>query len=170
MPLKDIPKTRVLQVHALVTIQVLKQWRIQDFPEGEPTPNIDVLTYHYRPQRSCGKVMFSHVSVILSRGEGGLYPSMHQRRGSLSRGVSVRGCLCPGVSLSGGSLSMGVLCPGVSLSGGSLSMGVLCPGGSLSRGVSVREIPQTESPPPYGNERVVRILLECILVQQNFCQ
>ena len=65
MPLKDIPKTRVLQAHTLVTIQVFKQWRIQDFPEGEPTPNIDVLTYHYRPQQSCGKVMFSHVSVTL---------------------------------------------------------------------------------------------------------
>ena len=40
--------------------------------------------------------------------------------------------------------------------GGSLS------GGYLSRGVSVRETP------PYGNERAVRILLECILVVCSF--
>ena len=39
--------------------------------------------------------------------------------------------------------------------------GDLCPGGSLSRRVSVRETP------PYGKERAVRILLECILVY--FC-
>ena len=26
--------------------------------------------YFYRPQRSCGKVMFLHMSVILSTGEG----------------------------------------------------------------------------------------------------
>ena len=50
------------------------------------------------------------------------------------------------VSVQGGSLSRG-LCPGG-----------LSPGGSLSRGVSIREIP------PYGEEWVVRILLECVLV------
>ena len=38
----------------------------------------------YRPKRSWGKVIFSHVSVILFTG------------GSLSRGVSVQGGLCPG--------------------------------------------------------------------------
>ena len=38
--------------------------------------------------------------------------------------------------------------------------GGLCPGGSLSG-----EPPQTET--PYGKERVVRTLLECILV--SFC-
>ena len=41
-------------------------------------------------KRSCGKVMFLHLSVILFT------------RGGLSRGVSVRGCLCPGMSLSRG--------------------------------------------------------------------
>ena len=50
--------------------------------------------------------------------------------------------------------------------------GGLCPsmphrshdqGESVGGGVSVREIPQTETP-SYGNERAVRILLECILV------
>ena len=51
------------------------------------------------------------------------------------------GCLCPGVSLSGGSLSKGVSVEGVSVDG-----------------VSVRETP------PYGKEQAVRILLECILV------
>ena len=29
------------------------------------------LNYYYRPQRSCGKVMFLHVSVILFTGVGG---------------------------------------------------------------------------------------------------
>ena len=63
--------------------------------------------------------------------------------GSPSQGVGVRG-LCPGRSLSNGSLSGG-LCPG-----GLCLMGSLCPGGrslsggvclgaSLSSGVSVRE-------------------------------
>ena len=106
---------------------------------------------------------------------------MHHRShdwGSLSRGVSIEG------SLSGGSLSraisvwevsvQGDLCPGVSvqgvsgevsfqgagsLSGRSLSRGSLyreggglCPGGSL-----------------LGNERAVRIPLECILVTTGKC-
>ena len=63
-------------------------------------------------KRSCGKVMFLHLSVILFTG------------GSLSRGVSVQewGYLSSG----------GGLCPGV---GVSVQVGVLCPGvGSLSRG------------------------------------
>ena len=34
-------------------------------------------TYFYRPQRSCGKVMFSQASVILFRG---VYPSIHWGR------------------------------------------------------------------------------------------
>ena len=34
---------------------------------------------YYRPQHSCGKVMFSHASVILFVGEG-VYPSMHWGR------------------------------------------------------------------------------------------
>ena len=37
-----------------------------------------ILVY-YRPQRSCGKVMFSQASVILFTGEG-VYPSMHWGR------------------------------------------------------------------------------------------
>ena len=81
------------------------------------------------------KVMFSQASVILFTG-----------------GVSVPTCttghinwincrLYPGGSLSGG------LCPG------GFCPGSLCPGGGLCKG-----------DPPYGNERAVRILLECILV------
>ena len=35
--------------------------------------------HHYRPQRSCGKVMFLHLSVILSTG-GCVYPSKHLGR------------------------------------------------------------------------------------------
>ena len=61
-----------------------------------------------RPQRSCGKVMFSQACVILFTG-----------------GVSVAACttghITGGLSLSGG------LCLGVSV-WGSLSVG-LCPGG-----------------------------------------
>ena len=82
---------------------------------------------------------------------------------SLSRRVSVWGSLCPVGSLSGGvsvqgwrvsvqGVSVQGLCPGESLSRGSLF------GGCLSRGVSFMEIPL------YGNERAIRILLECILV------
>ena len=70
--------------------------------------------------------------------------------GSLSRGVSVRGGLCPGGSLSRGvsvwgisvqgSLCPGGLCPEGSLSGEISVQGGLS-GGSLPRGVSVRETP-----------------------------
>ena len=106
-----------------------------------------------------------------------------QGRGSLSKG----GGLCPGegVSVQGrGSLSIQGrgLCPGEwGLCLGDLCPGGLCPGvfvqGSLFRGSLSREFsvqvgslsgkpPQTET--PYGNERVVRILLECIFVVFDF--
>ena len=67
--------------------------------------------------------------------------------------VSVQGGLCRG-SLSGGSLSMGISVWGVSVHGG------LCPGG-LCLG---------DPPPPYGNERAVRILLGCILDSDYYCK
>ena len=94
--------------------------------------------------------------------QGGLCP----REGSLSKGgVSVQGRgLCPGEgSLSRGGVSVqGGLCPGEgSLSRGGVSVQGrgLCPGeGSLSRGGLC------QWDPPYGYVRVVRILLECILV------
>ena len=110
-------------------------------------PNIVIkatllVTNYYRLQRSWGKVMFLHLSVILFTG-GIFYPgSLCPGGWSLSRG---RG-LCPGcgslskrgsrsrgwVSVQGGSLSGG-LCPGgVSVQGGSLSRGVSVQGGSLS--------------------------------------
>ena len=58
------------------------------------------------------------------------------------------GGLCPSMHhRSHDQVCLGGLCPGG-----------LCPGGSLSGRVSIRETP------PYGNERAVRILLECILV------
>ena len=95
----------------------------------------------YRLQRSCGKVMFSHLCVILftvgslSRGVsvwGGLC-----LRGSLSRGVSVQGISVQGVLCLKGSLCPeGFLSRRVSVQGGSVQ-GNLCPGGSLSRGFSV---------------------------------
>ena len=43
---------------------------------GFPRGNIHLP--NYRPHRSCGKVMFLHLSVILST--GGVYPSMHLGR------------------------------------------------------------------------------------------
>ena len=68
-----------------------------------------------------------------------------------------QGCLCPR-----GSLSREGLCTGrVSV------RGVSAQGGCLCRGVSIRETPLTEIT-PYGNERVVRILLEFILALLKF--
>ena len=82
--------------------------------------------------------------------------SVHKGSQSLSRGVSVLGSLCPLVCVQGD------LCPGGSLSRGFLSRG------SLSRGVSVQGVSVqgglSHRDPPYGNERVVHILLERILV------
>ena len=75
-----------------------------------------------------------------------------------SRGVSVQGSLCPVGGLCPGGLSTGVSVQGVSLSRGSLfPRGVSVQGWSLSRR------PPAES--PYGKERTVRILMECILVR-----
>ena len=69
--------------------------------------------------------------------QGSLCPGGSLSRGSLFRGVSVKGGLCPGGSLSRGISVLGNLCPGGSLSGclyleGFLSSGGLCPEGSLS--------------------------------------
>ena len=55
----------------------------------------------------------------------------------------------------------GGLCPGGSRGGG------IGPGGVLSGGVSVQR-GSLSGRPPYGNERTVRILLECILVLFHF--
>ena len=41
---------------------------LQD-PQTLKVMNIETVTFNYRPQRSCGKVIFSQVSVILSMGE-----------------------------------------------------------------------------------------------------
>ena len=61
--------------------------------------------------------------------------------------------------------------PGVSVSGPMFLPGDLCPEGTLPEGSVrglcsgglVRETTQTETP-PYGEERTVHILLECILI------
>ena len=115
-------------------------------------PNLGQL-HCYRPQRSCGKVIFSQVSVNHSV-QGGLCPSMHHRSRDQGRGVYVQGGLCLGGSLSRG-LYPGGLCPGglcpqgwVSVHrGGSLSTG----SGSLSEGVSVRETPGTVTSGRYSS-------------------
>ena len=118
------------------------------------------VTYFYRPQRSCDKVMFLHVFVILSQ-----HPPQVAWRGG--------GSLSGGASLSGGSLSaQGGSVQGVSVQGslsrGSLSRGVSVQGeGSLCLGVCVQRGSLLGRPPdrdpPYGNKWAVRILLQCIL-------
>ena len=40
----------------------------------------EIHCHHYRPQRSCGKVIFSQVSVSHSVDRGCVYPSMHWGR------------------------------------------------------------------------------------------
>ena len=90
-------------------------------------------------------------------GEWGLSREMGLCPGGEGKSVWGEVCFCLGGlclegSVWGGSLSRGDLCLGVPVQGGSLSEG----------GVAVRE-----SPPPYGKERAVRILLECILVIRN---
>ena len=94
-----------------------------------------------------GKVMFLHLSVSHSVHGGVSVPAC--TTGHITgTGVSVQG----GISVQGASLSGG-LCPGG---------GGLCPWGWGS--LSGRPPKET---PMYGNERAVRILLECILVIDN---
>ena len=88
-------------------------------------------------KRSCGKVMFLYLSVIIFTW-GSLSGG-----GSLSRGVSVQGGLCPeGVSVQRGISVEGFLSRG-SLSRGSLSRG------SLSKEVSVQGLAVQGSPIPF---------------------
>ena len=126
--------------------------------------------------------MFLHLCVILFTGgrvsvsawimghmTGGLCPGGLCPWGPLSRGVFVKGGLCPRWVSVWGSLSWGVPVQGVSVQEG-LCQGGICLGGSLSRGSLSggslsRRVSERDS--PYGNEQVVRILLECILIY--FC-
>ena len=74
--------------------------------------------------------------------------------GGLHPGGLRLGGLCPGgVFVQGGSLARGALSRGVSVRGGGQEISVQ--GGLCPEGVSVMET-------PHGNERTVRILLECI--------
>ena len=75
--------------------------------------------------------------------------------------LSTGGCLCPGVSVQGVFVQEG-FCPG-----GGLRAGGLCTEGSLSVWVSVQGC-LCQGDLPYGKERAVCILLECILVQHVF--
>ena len=120
--------------------------------------------------------MFLHLSVILFTGAGG---------GEVLCGGLCPGGLCPWGSLSTGSLSTGGLCSGDLYPGGSLSregvpvsvsVGVSVQGVSVQgvsiQGVSIqgslsKERGPCQGDPPYGNVRVVRILLECILVESH---
>ena len=87
--------------------------------------------------------------------------------GSLSRGVSVQQVSLQGVSVQGASIQKGYQSSWVSVQGvsvrKSLSKGCLCPRVSLPRGVSAQGESLSRRP-PYGNEWVVHIVLECILV------
>ena len=102
-----------------------------------PGPSLLFFILYYRPQRSCGKVIFLHLFVILFT--GGLCPG----RGALSGG-SLSGGLCPGGLCPRGLCPEGP-CLGVSVQGVSfwryLSEGASLARGSLSKGVSVRETP-----------------------------
>ena len=76
------------------------------------------------------------------------------------RGVSIQRGFSGGVSVWGWVSVLGVgLCLRVGLCPGG---GILCPGGfSVQGGVCQED-------PPYRKERTVRILLECILVDDSF--
>ena len=58
--------------------------------------SVDVVS-RYRPQRSCGKVMFLHLSVSHSVHKGGGSVQGVSAWGSLSRGGLSLGGLCPGL-------------------------------------------------------------------------
>ena len=113
------------------------------------------------------------------------------KEGLCPGGFSVQGSLCPGGLCLGGSLLRASLSGGFGVSvqgglclGGSLSRWSLSGDGSLCRGASVQgvsvwgiSVQRDVSPgglcqgdlpqrPPYGNERAVGILLECILVNK----
>ena len=104
------------------------------------------------------EVMFLHVSVILSRGEG-CYPSMHCRwypsmpcsRGCLLRGAAGGAPAPGGMPAPGGCLLQGGLLPGV------------C---ACSRCVCVCGDPPESR---WLLLRTVRILRECILVCNSLC-
>ena len=117
--------------------------------------------------------MFLHLSVILFTGAGGFSV------GVSVQGVSVHGGLCP-QGLCPGGLCSGDLYPGGSLSREgvpvSVSVGVSAQGVSVQgvsiQGVSIqgslsKERGPCQGDPPYGNVRVLRILLECILVESH---
>ena len=99
------------------------------------------------------KSVFSQVFV---------FPGRSLSRGVSFQGISVQGGLCRGLC-AGGSLSRGISFRGVSAHG-NLCPGGFCPRGSLSR----RGLCPRDPPPPHGKERVVHILLECILVLASF--
>ena len=140
--------------------------------------NFTIQYFYHRPQRSYGKVMFLHLSVILFTGDVSdpACTTGHMTGGVMSRGVSVQGGglsvwegLCPG---------WGSLCLGGSLFGGVSVSVCLCPhlgrdppgqttppaDTSLGRHPPGRHHALGRHPPQRPLQRAVRILLECILV------
>ena len=131
---------------------------------------------YYRPQRSWGKVMFLHVSVILFTGGGGWSPSMHCRwypsmPYSRSLGPHLRGKL-RGSGQPGGSpgLHQGGLQTHTQGAGGLQANTWGSPGPHLAGspgphpwGVCIPACTEADPPPQQLLLWVVRILLECIV-------
>ena len=132
-------------------------------------------SYYYRPQRSCGKVVFLHLSVILFTGEGCLFTICNK----VAKVMFLQVCVCP---WGRGACSIGVPGPrgvypgGVPGPGGACSRGVpgpkgSAPGGAWSQGVVVSQHALRQKPPPQERQLLlwmVCILLECILVTFYF--
>ena len=95
--------------------RLIRTWLIRSSAQFEVSVKSLPDSYHYRPQRSCAKVMFLHVCVILSTG------------GFCS--WSLGGCLIQGVSAPGGGCLL--LLEVCSRGGGCLLPGGSAPGGLL---------------------------------------
>ena len=113
------------------------------------------LVNHYcRPQRSCAKVIFLHVCVILSMEGGRAWPG----------GMCGGGHACLGVCIPGGMCAWwGVCMPRVCVCWGMCAWGACMPRG----GMHAMHAPQHHEI-RLVNARPVRILLECILVLRCF--
>ena len=148
-----ITKSHIINIkyqrqYLVLWLSYMYQWRIQDFPGGGANPSFWGKTYYYRPQRSCG--------------QGNIFtPVCHSFCSQGGR---------EGVCLSA--------CWDTTTPPGSDTT----PPRSDTTPPDQADTPQTRQPPwtrqtPPGSrlqhtvyERPVRILLECILVWQDFCR